>query len=196
MLIAGVPLLLLAMGGTLVLSFNSFRLAGLVGLVGVLSVGCSLAALWFMNYPLGFMAIVGSLGLVGIAINDSIVVLAAIREHPGARAGDPVAIRQVVIRSTRHVLATSLTTAAGFTPLFVAGGLFWPPLAVSIAGGVLGATLLALLFVPSSYIVLARGRRTLSVTRRAADAYASAPAAAPEAVARVFHTENDLSTTA
>jgi len=156
MLIAGIPLLLLAMGATLVLTFSSFRIAALVASIGTVSIGCALAALWFMDYPLGFMAIVGSLGLVGVAINDSIVVLAAIREHPGARAGDPVAVRSVVTRSTRHVLTTSFTTLAGFTPLFLGGGLFWPPLAVCIAGGVLGATLLALVLGPAAYVILVR----------------------------------------
>ena len=51
----------------------------------------------------------------------------------------------------RNVLATSLTTIAGFTPLVLAGGGFWPPLAIAIAGGVGGATLLALTFVPGTY---------------------------------------------
>jgi len=98
------------------------------------------------------------MGLVGVAINDSIVVLAALREDPLAREGDPAAVRDVVLRSTRHVLATTLTTVAGFLPLMLGGGGFWPPLATSIAGGVSGATILAIFFVPSGYVlVMCRG---------------------------------------
>ncbi len=190
MLIAGVPLLLLAMGATLVLTFNSFRLAALIATVGFLSIGCALSALWFMDYPLGFMAIVGSMGLVGVAINDSIVVLAAIREHEGARTGDPVAVRKVVMRSTRHVLATTLTTAAGFTPLFLGGGLFWPPLAVAIAGGVLGATFLALVFVPASYVVLLGRGRSLNWARRTAPNYEATVAVPEGAVGRLLPDSN------
>jgi multidrug efflux pump subunit AcrB len=52
------------------------------------------------------------------------------------------------------VVATSLTTIAGFLPLIVGGGGFWPPLAVTIAGGIAGATLLALYFVPCLYLLL------------------------------------------
>ncbi len=63
-------------------------------------------------------------------------------------------MQAVVLRSTRHVIATTVTTIAGFTPLLLGGGGFWPPLAVAIAGGVAGATLLALYFVPSAYILL------------------------------------------
>ena len=147
------PLLVL-MVATLVLSFNSFRLAGLIAAVGGLSVGLGMTMLWLFNYPFGFMAIIGVMGLIGVAINDSIVVLAAIRENREAREGDPSALRDVVMRSTRHVIATSLTTIAGFLPLVLAGGGLWPPLAVTIAGGVTGATLLALYFTPSAYHLL------------------------------------------
>ena len=102
------------------------------------------------------MAIVGTMGLIGVAINDSIVVLAALRKDERARAGDVDATLHVVSGATRHVLSTSLTTMAGFTPLLLAGGGFWPPLAVAIGGGVAGATLLALTFVPAASILLAR----------------------------------------
>jgi multidrug efflux pump subunit AcrB len=44
----------------------------------------------------------------------------------------------------------------GFVPLIAGGGGFWPPLAVPIAGGVAGATLLALYFIPSAYLLLVR----------------------------------------
>ena len=73
------------------------------------------------------------MGLVGVAVNDSIVVLAALRENQQVRAGDREAVVQVVTHCTRHVISTSLTTVAGFLPLILAGGSFWPPLAVSIA---------------------------------------------------------------
>jgi multidrug efflux pump subunit AcrB len=43
---------------------------------------------------------------------------------------------------------------AGFAPLVIAGGEFWPPMAIAISGGVAGATILALYFVPSMYLLL------------------------------------------
>lgn len=153
-LMANVGVLGVLMVATLVLSFNSFRMAAIVGVVAVLSVGPGVGALSLSGYPFGFMAIVGSMGLIGVAINDAIVVLAAIREDAEARAGEPTAIRKVVVRSTRHVLATSLTTIAGFAPLILGGGGFWPPLAVCIAGGVGAATILALTLTPAMYALL------------------------------------------
>ncbi len=153
-LMANVGVLMVLMVATLVLSFSSFRVAGLVGAVGILSIGLGLGMLWLFGFPFGFMAIVGSMGLAGVAINDAIVVLAELRANPQARKGDRGVVRDVVLRSTRHVVATSLTTVAGFIPLVLAGGGFWPPLAITIAGGVGGATLLALYFIPSAYILV------------------------------------------
>ena len=77
------------------------------------------------------MAIIGTMGLVGVAINDSIVVLAAIQEDEAAKNGNETVILEVVLRASRHVVATSLTTIAGFLPLIIAGGGLWPPLAVT-----------------------------------------------------------------
>ena len=154
---AGVLMVLMVAG--LVLSFQSFRIAGLIGVIASLSVGVGLAALWWWGYSFGFMAIVGIMGLVGVAINDSIVVLAAIRSDEKAREGDPEATSEVVFHSTRHVLSTTLTTIAGFSPLIIRGGGFWPPLAIAIAGGVAGATILALYFAPAAHILLMRKRK-------------------------------------
>lgn len=152
-LMSSVSVLGVMMVATLVLSFGSFRMAGLVGAVAVMSVGLSLGTLALFGYPFGFMAIVGTMGLIGVAINDSIVVLAALREDEAASTGDPEAVRAVVVRSTRHVLSTTLTTVAGFLPLILGGGGFWPPLATAISGGVTGSTLLALVFIPSGFVL-------------------------------------------
>ena len=140
----------------LVLSFTSFRLAGIVTLVGIGSIGLGLASLWVFSYPLSFMSLLGTFGLTGIAINDSIVVLAALRQNPLAQNGDRHAIQQVVVRSTRHVITTSITTVAGFMPFFLTKSELWTPLAVTIAGGTIGATLLALFLVPCAYLLLTR----------------------------------------
>ncbi len=60
-----------------------------------------------------------------------------------------------VMASSGHVLATTLTTIGGFLPLLIfIGGDFWPPLAIVLAGGVAGATLIALLLVPAAYLLL------------------------------------------
>jgi multidrug efflux pump subunit AcrB len=152
-LVASAILLFAIMALTLVTSFRSFRCALIIAAVGGLSAGLGPLALHLFGYPFGFMAIVGTMGLIGVAINDSIVVLAAIRSR---HCKTPAEMVEVVAGCTRHIIATSLTTIVGFLPLIVNGGGFWPPLAITIAGGVGGATLLALYFVPSFYLLLNR----------------------------------------
>ena len=150
-LMASVGILIAAMITTLVLSIGSFRGAMIIGAVAMMAVGFGGASLCIFGYPFGFMAIVGIMGLIGIAINDSIVVLTALREDSDASQGDEQAILRVTLHETRHVLATTFTTIGGFLPLILAGGGFWPPMAIAIAGGVVGCTLLALIFVPSTF---------------------------------------------
>jgi multidrug efflux pump subunit AcrB len=151
-LVRYVPLLGTLTVATLVLVFRSVWIAALLLAVGGLSAGYGLLSLWLGGYPLGFNPLIGLAGLVGVTFNDSIVVLAAIRADADARRGERAALTRVVHGCRRHVWATTLTTAVGFVPFLVAsGGDFWPPLAVVIAGGVLGATPLALWFVPEVY---------------------------------------------
>ena len=147
-------IVLILMIATLVLSFSSFRLAAVIVVVAICSIGLGLFSLWLFSYPFGFMAILGTVGLIGIAINDSIVVLAAIHSNLAARQGNRKVIAQVVVDSTRHVLTTTITTITGFIPILIVGGEFWRPLAICIVGGVGGATFIALFFVPCTYLSL------------------------------------------
>lgn len=144
------------MVAVIVLSLNSFRHAATIGLVGFLSVGLALLGVWMSGYPLGYTALIGTLGLVGLAINGAIIVLSALKADANASAGDTDATVQVVLNSSRHIVSTTVTTIGGFIPLIVFGGHFWPPLAMAIAGGVAGSAILALIMVPSLYCWYAR----------------------------------------
>ena len=163
-LFSTVGVLAVLMAATLVLSFNSFRLAVVIGTVAIAAVGLAVFALWAFDTLFGFTAILGTLGLIGLAINDSIVVLAALREDPKARYGDRQATIAVVFKSTRHVIATTLTTMMGFVPLLLDPTGFWPPLAIAIAGGLGGATLLALYYIPSVHLLLYRSSKPVGLS--------------------------------
>ncbi|MBE9100860.1 efflux RND transporter permease subunit [Vacuolonema iberomarrocanum] len=162
-LVSTVGVLVILTVATLVLSLGSFKLAGLIGSVAIAAFGLGLFSVGLFGYPFGFNPIIGTVGLIGVAINDSIVVLAALDENPQARLGDRHAIQSVVRHSTRHVLTTTFTTMIGFVPLLLDGGEFWPPLAVAIAGGVGGATFLALFLVPSAYCLFRRNPKAMEM---------------------------------
>ncbi len=150
------PVLATLMIASLVLTFRSFALAALIGVVAILAVGLGMLSLWVGDYPLGFNPIIGSAGLIGVAINGSIVVLAAIRANPRAHRGEATAIADETLGATRHIVATTLTTLAGFMPLLAfSGGDFWPPLAVVMAGGVGLSIILGLILTPVAYRLLA-----------------------------------------
>jgi multidrug efflux pump subunit AcrB len=120
--------------------------------------GLGLFATWAMSFPISFNSLLGILGLVGLAFNNSIVVLAAIRADAQAFVGNREAIVEAVMGSTRHILSTTLTTIGGFLPLLIfVGGDFWPSLSIVLVGGVGGSMILALLMVPASYALLHRG---------------------------------------
>jgi multidrug efflux pump subunit AcrB len=154
-----VPLLVLMMITAMVLSLGSFRQAAIIAAVAVGSIGMAQFSLWLFGSLMGFMAIVGTMGLVGIALNDTVIVLSAFNEDEGASRGDRKAVVNVVIKATRHILTTTVTTMAGFVPLLISGGVFWRPLAIAIAGGIGGSSLLALYFTPALYLLLHRGDR-------------------------------------
>ncbi|MEM8617379.1 MAG: efflux RND transporter permease subunit, partial [Pseudomonadota bacterium] len=146
--------LVLVMLGAVALVFNSFRMAFLVMGVGFMSMGLAFAGVWMFNLPLGFNAILGGLGLLGISINGTIVVLALLNGNEAARNDDIIAQREVVVAATRHIVATILTTMGGFVPIILQGDVFWMPLATGIAGGVAGSAILALYFTPSVYRIM------------------------------------------
>lgn len=151
-----VPLLVLVMLTALVLSLGSFRQAVIVAAVAVGSVGMALFSLKVFGSLMGFMAIVGTMGLVGIAINGAIIVLSAFNDDPQASQGNPKAVQAVVVKATRHVLTTTITTMVGFIPLLSDGDPFWRPLAIAIAGGIGGSPILALYFTPAAYLLFKR----------------------------------------
>ena len=159
-LAAFVPLLVTLSAATLVLLFRSGTLALLLGSVAVLSIGLGLFATWTMGFPISFNSFLGILGLIGLAFNNSIVVLAAIRADDAAREGNKSAIVEAIMGSTRHILSTTLTTIGGFLPLLIfVGGDFWPSLSIVLVGGIGGSMILALLMVPAVYSMLPDGWR-------------------------------------
>ena len=149
----GVPLILV-MAGAIMLVFNSFRMMLLILSSGFLSIGLAFFGVWLFNLPMGFNAIVGGLGLLGISINASIVVLSLLRADPWAMADDVIRQREIVVDATRHIVATTLTTMGGFVPILLSGDNFWLPLAAGISGGVAGSALLALYFTPAVFRIM------------------------------------------
>ena len=153
-LLASIGLVMTLLVTVIVLSFNSFRLSLLIMLTAVQAAGLGLLSVYLGSFPFGFTVIIGLLGLVGLAINAAIVILAELKSTPQAMAGEPEAILTCVMSCTRHITSTTITTVGGFLPLIMAGGGFWPPFAVAIAGGTALTTLVSFYFVPAGFLLL------------------------------------------
>lgn len=142
----------------LVLLFDSFVQPLLVmiavpfGLVGVM------IAFWYHDEPLSFLAMMGTIGLAGVVVNDSLVLVSRLNT---LRAVDSDrSMRALVSEGTadrlRAVLLTTITTVAGLLPLAYGFGgtdLYMQPMALALGWGLIFATPLTLLFVPSLYLV-------------------------------------------
>ncbi len=155
-LLAPIGLIIALTITAIVLTFGSYRLALVTGVVAILSMGLSLLALAIFQYPFGIQAVIGVIGSIGVSINAAIIIMTALQANPRAMAGDTGEIAAVVMAQSRHIVSTTLTTFGGFLPLILEGGGFWPPFAMSIAGGVLLSTIVSFYFVPPAFALLAR----------------------------------------
>lgn len=117
-------------------------------------------AIWghiILGYSTSILSLLGVVALTGIVVNDSLVLVSFINDH--RKQGMPLvqAVHQAGIVRFRPILLTSLTTAAGITPLILEKSVqaqFLIPMAISLAFGVLFATFITLGLVPSLYLIL------------------------------------------
>ena len=136
----------------LVSALNSFRQAILILSVAIWCTGLAFLGLTMGQANFGFIGLVGAIGLAGLSINDSIVVLSHIKESNANSPINKEDLVEVIIRSTRHVITTSATTIGGFMPLLVTS-IFFGPLAWAMAGGVIGSAVIALFYIPACYAI-------------------------------------------
>jgi len=101
-----------------------------------------------LGLDISLLSLSGMIAVAGVVVNDNLVLVDYINRY--RRNGRPVtrAIRDAGAARFRPIILTSLTTFAGLTPLFLI------PMAVSLAFGVMFATLVSLLLVPASYYIL------------------------------------------
>ena len=103
-----------------------------------------------------WLSVFGILALTGVVVNDSLVLVDFInrRRENGIPLYD--AVLQAGARRFRPILLTSLTTFAGLMPLMAEKSLqaqFLKPMAISLAYGILFATFITLLLIPTAYLI-------------------------------------------
>jgi multidrug efflux pump len=147
---AVVPLMLFLMATVLMLQLQSFQKLFLVVSVAPLGLIGVVAALLPTGTPLGFVAILGVLALIGIIVRNSVILVTQI----DAFLEQGLAPWDAVVEATGHRLRPILLTAAaaslGMTP--IAREVFWGPMAYAMIGGIIVGTLLTLVFLPALYV--------------------------------------------
>ena len=120
----------------------------------------AIGAIWghvIMGIPVSFNSIYGMVALAGVVVNDSLVLVSFVHNHAKTAASRFEAVCLAGRSRFRAIILTTLTTTAGVSPLILETDLqaqFLIPIAVSLAFGVLFATLVTLVLVPAIYLVL------------------------------------------
>ncbi len=144
---AVVPLMIVLMLLIMMVMLVSFRrLAMVVAIMPLGLIGVVLSLLLF-NRPLGFVAILGVLALIGMIAKNAVILIVSIEEERAAGRS----VRDAVVGSAtnrfRPMMLAAMSTVLGLLP--IAPTVFWGPMAFAIMGGLLVATLLTLIFLPT-----------------------------------------------
>lgn len=149
-IVAVAPLMLFAMATILMIQLQSFSRLFLVFAVAPLALIGVVAALLLSNAPMGFVAILGVLALIGILIRNSVILVVQI-EHLRSAGVPPW---RAVFEATEHRMRPILLTAAAatFALIPISREVFWGPMAYAMMGGIVVGTILTLLFLPALYV--------------------------------------------
>jgi multidrug efflux pump subunit AcrB len=148
--VAVVPAMLFIMITLLMVQLQRFSLLFLVlsvvpmGLIGVIG------GLLLFRQPLGFVAILGILSLLGMIARNAVILIEQIEieRREGRQPWD--AVVEASLSRFRPIVLTAISTVLGLIPIAIT--IFWGPMAIAIMGGLLIATLLTLVFLPALYV--------------------------------------------
>jgi multidrug efflux pump subunit AcrB len=150
------PIMIALMLTVIIFQVRSFSALAMVvataplGLVGVVP------TLLLFGQPFGFNAILGLIGLAGILMRNTLILIGQIHSNE-AEGLDPFhAVVEATVQRARPVILTALAAILAFIPLTTS--VFWGSLAYTLIGGTLGGTVLTLIFLPALYAIWFRIR--------------------------------------
>ncbi|QDU92584.1 efflux RND transporter permease subunit [Lignipirellula cremea] len=139
----------------LVLLFRSFTQPFIIVMTIPMAMIGTFSGFYALGMPFSFTAMIGIVSLIGIVVNDAIVMVETMNEH--LRQG--ASVKQAAARGgadrIRPIFSTSLTTTIGLVPLMLSDAM-WEPLCLAIIFGLIASTLLSLLVIPPLFLLLTR----------------------------------------
>ena len=163
---AGMPLFIFVVFTVLMLQLRNFQRVLLVVLTAPLGLIGVTAFLLVFNVPFGFVAMLGTIALMGMIMRNSVILVDQIEQDIGAGHEAWDAIVDATVRRFRPIVLTALAAILAMIPL--SGSAFYGPMAVAIMGGLLVATALTLLFLPALYAAWFRVHRQADTAARVA----------------------------
>ena len=112
---------------------------------------------WLTGYPISMMSMMGVIALSGVVVNDSLILVDYVNKAVARGTDLLTAVIEAGTRRFRAILLTSLTTFFGLAPMLLessAQAQMMVPMAISLAFGIVFATVITLLLVPSLYMIL------------------------------------------
>lgn len=147
---------MIAIFAILVLQFKSFRQPLIIYASIPFAVIGMIWALLISGYTFSFSAFIGLISLVGIVVNNAIILV----DYTNKLISNGMTLREAITKAgeTRFIpiVLTSLTTIGGLLPLTLSGSTMWAPLGWTIIGGLLVSTALSLIIVPILYQVFTK----------------------------------------
>lgn len=143
------PIMVALMLTVIMFQTRSFKMTALVFATAPLGVIGAVPALLVTGQPFGFNAILGLIGLAGILMRNTLILVDQIDLERARGLTAREAVIEATVRRARPVLLTALAAVLAFLPLTLST--FWGALAVSLIGGTLVGTAITLFFLPSLY---------------------------------------------
>ncbi len=153
-----IPVMILLMLGTIMAQVRSFRGMLMVFMTAPLGVIGAAPTLLLFAQPFGFNAILGLIGLAGILMRNTLILIGQIEADRKNGLTSRQAVIEATVRRSRPVLLTAAAAMLAFIPLTFST--FWGPLAFTLIGGVGVGTALTLLFLPVLYAMFFRVPRS------------------------------------
>ena len=147
---------LIAIFAVLVLQFRSFSQPFIIFSAFPLAMIGSVLALYITGYSFSFTAFIGLISLIGIVVNNSIILVDYINKLIDQGMDKMAAIKEAGETRFTPIVLTTLTTIGGLLPLTLRGGTLWAPMGWTIIGGLFVSTFMSLLVVPVLYRLLTR----------------------------------------
>jgi multidrug efflux pump subunit AcrB len=145
------PVMIISTLALIMFQVRSFSAMIMVFATGPLGLVGAVPTLILFNQPFGFNAILGLIGLSGILIRNTLILVDQIHHDQAAGLSDYEAIVESTVRRARPVVLTAVAAMLAFIPLTFSS--FWGALAFVLIGGVGAGTVLTLLFLPALYAV-------------------------------------------